>query len=168
MNFYLIGMMATGKSYFGKRWAAEHQLSFLDLDEKIVAEYGAPITTIFAEEGEGFFREMEKIVLQQTAVLINSVVACGGGTACFHNNIDWMKEHGIVIWLNASVADILENLKTDQLTRPLLLDISPSELEENVRKHLQQRTLHYQKANYEISNFADADNIFKLIYERNS
>ena len=160
-------MMATGKSYFGKRWAANHQLSFLDLDEKIVAEYGAPITTIFEEEGEAFFREMEKIILRQTSELTNTMISCGGGTACFHNNIEWMKEHGTVIWLNASVEDILANLKTDQLTRPLLLEISPSELEQNLRKHLQQRTLYYQKAHYELSNFAAADNIFKLIYERN-
>lgn len=168
MNFYLIGMMASGKSYFGKNWAERNHLSFTDLDEIIVKEYGAPIAEIFESEGESFFREMEKIVLQQTESIDNTIIACGGGTACFHNNIEWMNERGVTIWLNPSIEDILENLKNDQATRPLLLNMDADELKRNLIKHLNNRAAFYEKATYEITNFEDADNLFKLILQRHA
>jgi shikimate kinase len=168
MNFYLIGMMASGKSYFGKTWAEKNLLSFTDLDEIIVTEYGAPIAEIFETEGESFFREMEKIVLQQTEGIDNTIIACGGGTACFHNNMDWMNDRGVTIWLNPSLEDILENLKNDQATRPLLMNMDADELKENLIKHLSHRSSFYEKATYEITNFDDADNLFQLILHRHA
>ena len=168
MNFYLIGMMASGKSYFGKTWAEKNHLSFIDLDEIIVKEYGAPIAEIFELEGESFFREMEKIVLRQTETFENTIIACGGGTACFHDNMEWMNEQGVTIWLNPGIEDILENLKNDQATRPLLLNMNAEDLKENLIKHLNHRASFYEKATYEITNFDDADNLLQLILNRHA
>jgi shikimate kinase len=79
VNAYLvvIGPPGAGKSVLGKLVAKLLRVPFVDTDRRIVAKYG-PITTIFAERGEEWFRQVERIEVTQ-ALTEKAVVALGGG-----------------------------------------------------------------------------------------
>ena len=115
-------MPAVGKTYWGKQIAEQYHFQFIDLDAFIAEQETASIPALFAQYGEAGFRERENIFLQKIISSSggNYVVACGGGTPCFHNNITLMKEAGIVIYLSSSVELLLHNLKDSVATRPLL------------------------------------------------
>ncbi len=120
--------MGSGKTTFGRELSAALQLDFVDLDAAIENTTNQKIATIFEENGENFFREIEKNTLQKCNE--NTVIATGGGTACFFDNMQWMKENGLVIYLNNSTEVLLERLnKTDLAERPLLKNLSKESLQ---------------------------------------
>jgi len=94
-RFYLIGFMGSGKSFLGRRLANALQLPFLDLDDYLEEWSGRSIPRIFEESGEEAFRKLESEALRDTARLPSAVIACGGGTPCFGDNMAWMNAHGI-------------------------------------------------------------------------
>ena len=87
MLIYLIGYMGAGKTTYGKRLARDINYNFIDLDQKIEAEQGKTISEIFAEKGEDGFRQIEREAMIQTFGLENTIVATGGGTPCFFDNM---------------------------------------------------------------------------------
>ena len=131
MNIYLVGMMGAGKSTFGRQLAKHLQYNFIDLDDAIVKETGKSIETIFQESGETSFREIEKEVLHKTSQNNqNKVIATGGGAPCFYDNMEYMNENGITIFLNISADEIAERLsKSDNNHRPIIKNKNKEELE---------------------------------------
>lgn len=121
-NVFLIGMPGVGKTYLGQQWAKAHGFAFIDLDDAIVHAYGCSISDIIIQKGEGEFRNIEQQILhkiggQQEA----QIIACGGGTPCFHDNMHWMLQQGIVVLIKYELLDLVNNLQADQNKRPLLL-----------------------------------------------
>lgn len=119
---FLIGMPGAGKTYWGQKIAAEYAMTFYDLDQWIEEREGKSIANIFEQHGERYFRQIEH---QQLIALIrhtdnNAVIACGGGTPCFHENMRNMKIAGIVIYLESTIAQLVANLTGDNTIRPLL------------------------------------------------
>ena len=87
--------MGCGKTHWGKLLSAKLAMPFFDLDEKIEEHEGRTIAEIFAKEGEEYFRLLEKDVLHLlTESHEGFVMATGGGTPCFYNNIDYLKKTG--------------------------------------------------------------------------
>jgi shikimate kinase len=86
-RIYLLGMMGVGKSTLGKQLARQLHYSFIDLDKSIEKEEGKSIPDIFAQLGEGYFRKVERQMLLKTAERNHIVVAVGGGTPCFYENM---------------------------------------------------------------------------------
>ncbi len=78
------------------------------------------ITDIFAKKGEEKFRELERYHLRKFESKRNFVLACGGGTPCFFDNMEWMKEHGIVIYLKAEPEVILKQIINETEQRPII------------------------------------------------
>ena len=91
--------MGTGKTHWGKIWAKEKAMSFYDLDEVIEQTHHRTISNIFEEEGEEQFRLWEKQALHGFGQRDQFILSCGGGTPCFFDNMDWMNDHGITIYL---------------------------------------------------------------------
>ncbi|MEN9498092.1 MAG: hypothetical protein RL750_991 [Bacteroidota bacterium] len=147
-KIFLIGFMGVGKSHWGQRLASALQYAFLDLDDEIsTAAGGRSVREIFEQEGEEYFRQLEADCLRSIASAPgNIVLACGGGTPCFLNNLDSMKAAGRVIWLQAEAKDLLPRLLAEKQTRPLLRDISDIEMERYVMKKMGDRQLFYQEA----------------------
>ncbi|WP_290791182.1 shikimate kinase [Flavihumibacter sp. UBA7668] len=147
MKIYLIGFMGSGKSHWGRQLSACMNIPFFDLDDVIVLREGKPITEIFSEQGEEYFRLLEKDTLMN---LTNSheafVLSCGGGTPCFFGNIDYMKEHGKVIWLNTATAVLIERLLKEKKHRPLLSDIPDEDMKSFIIKKLHDRKMYYEQA----------------------
>ncbi len=104
MKIYLIGFMGCGKTHWGKQLSQKLNIPFFDLDEEIVTEEGKSIIEIFAAHGEEYFRQKEKDVLYTVTEKYHSfVMATGGGTPCFYNNIEYMNRKGTSVWFNCSV-----------------------------------------------------------------
>jgi shikimate kinase len=73
-------------------------------------------------------------------------MATGGGTACYYNNIDYMKKNGTVIWINCSIDCLYQRLSADQLERPLIRDLSGPQLKSYITKKFGDRKIYYQQA----------------------
>ena len=124
-KIFLIGLMGSGKSYWGRQLAFHFHYPFLDLDKGIELAEKKSITKIFEQEGEANFREMERQTLRQLNNDYSKyVMSCGGGTPCFFENMDWMTATGIVIWLRPSMQVLAERLITGKDKRPLIKNAS--------------------------------------------
>lgn len=141
-NIYLVGFMATGKTAVGKELARKKKWQFVDLDELIELKEKRVISDIFAQEGEAYFRRIEKLTLKEVAKEKKFVVACGGGIVIDPDNINVMKKTGTLICLAASPEIILERLR-DSSHRPLLNVANPKK---QVELLLKLRAPYYAKA----------------------
>ena len=136
MKYFIVGYMASGKSTFGKELAKDKGLPFLDLDESVESREGRSISEIFAKEGEEYFRKREREILHEICNEADEfVLATGGGTPCFFDNMDYMNQAGTTVFLNTS---------------PLLAMYSDDELEFFVREHLESRLSFYLKAKEQV------------------
>ena len=117
MHIILIGYRGTGKSRVGKRLAAKLQMPFYDTDELIEAAAGRSIQEMVAENGWAYFREREREIVRELAVMHRSVIATGGGAVMDEENADILKKHGVLIWLNADVKTIVERIQGDISSR---------------------------------------------------
>ncbi|MBU4200989.1 MAG: shikimate kinase [Verrucomicrobia bacterium] len=124
-NIILIGFMGTGKSAVGKRLAQALHYRFVDMDERIAARVGKPITRIFAEDGEPRFRTMERAMVQELAGKENLVVATGGGIVLNPDNIREFSQSGLVVCLSAAPDEILRRVG-NSTHRPLLNQPDPA------------------------------------------
>jgi len=146
-RIFLVGYMGCGKTTLGKKLAARMGYEFIDLDHVLEAQVGKTIAQYFAEHGEDAFRELESSVLKNTAYPQSAIVSTGGGLPCFFDNMDWMKQHGRVVYikLNAGVlASRLENNKDD---RPILRHKHGEELIAFINEKLTEREPFYSQAN---------------------
>jgi len=117
--------MGSGKSTIGKLLASRLSLPFVDLDTAIVEKEGKDIPSIFEQAGEEVFRNIEGSWLKK--ILCGdeeSVVATGGGSVLSKENRSLMKQHGKVIWLDASPEVLAKRIAGD-VNRPLLHDVNP-------------------------------------------
>lgn len=143
---FLIGFMGCGKSSLGKKLAANLKTKFIDLDQSIEQEQGKKISAIFSDEGETAFRELEKISLHNVLLNELSIVATGGGAPCFFDNIDWMNNHGITIFLDPPIHILVSRLKNAKTERPLLESKTDDELLIFIKEKLDYRRDFYNQA----------------------
>lgn len=147
MKLYLIGLPGSGKSFHGKQLADELDLPFIDLDTIIEQETDTSITKLFSEKGEDYFRSLEATVLRQQSKRSVFVMACGGGTPCFHNNMKFINESGKSIFLNTPVSEIAKRLTAEEKNiRPLLADGDPEKPEDKLNALLEERIPFYRQA----------------------
>ncbi len=147
MKIFLIGFMGCGKTHYGKELSLKLKIPFFDLDQKIEEQEEKKIADIFGDEGEEYFRLLEKDVLHMlTESHETFVMACGGGTPCFYNNIDYINKKGTSIWINCSIDCLYERLVKEKDERPLLKDISNDELRSYIIKKFGDRKIFYQQA----------------------
>jgi shikimate kinase len=142
---YLIGMMGSGKSYWASRIGQYLGLPSFDLDKLIEASAGKAIKDIFAQDGEVHFRQLESKLLKEVPA-DGFVLACGGGTPCFFDNMDFMKENGLVIWLNPGVAEMARRISWNPGTRPVVGNKTDEELKAHLTDLLAKRSPWYSQA----------------------
>jgi shikimate kinase len=147
MKIFFIGFMGTGKTHSGRQLSEKLGIPFFDLDEEIVAHDGKSINEIFASQGEEYFRLLEKDVLHIIAEYHESfVMACGGGTPCYYNNIDYMNKEGLSIWLNTSLDTLYKRLTQEKDKRPLIKELSSEQLRGYIAKKFSDRKIYYEQA----------------------
>ncbi len=139
--------MGSGKTHWGKILSRHINLPYFDLDEVIVASEKKSVQQLFHDNGEEYFRVKEQEVLEALAEDHNDVIiSTGGGTPCFFNNIDFMKQQGKVIWLNTAIDILVERLLKQKHSRPLIKNISDADLKSFIVKKLQDRKMYYEQA----------------------
>ena len=107
LKVVLVGLPGSGKSTFGRQLAKEMGFPFLDLDQLIEERYQLKISDIFSIHGEGTFREWESLVLQDTLKQDRAyILASGGGTPCFNDNMDLINSQGISVYLDVPLGSI--------------------------------------------------------------
>ena len=148
MRIFLIGFMGTGKSYWGKLWAKENLMGFFDLDELIEKEEEASVIDIFETAGEDYFRIKEASILRDISKNDHCIISCGGGTACFHDNLQWMNENGVTVYLNASSQYILDHVLLEKEKRPLIKKVNEAELLFFIEQKLKERSPIYNQAKF--------------------
>jgi shikimate kinase len=108
---------------------------------------GKSINDIFREQGEEYFRLKEKDVLHIITESHGSfVMACGGGTPCYFNNVEYMNSQGTTVWLNTSLPVLYERLIKEKAERPLLRDLSDDQLKAFISKKFSDRRIYYEQS----------------------
>ena len=152
LRIFLIGFMGCGKTYWGQKLAQKLELPFFDLDHQIEEGEERTINEIFEKEGEEHFRRLEKEALHLITESHGAfIMATGGGTPCFYNNIEYMKKSGVVIWINCPVTELHQRLLTEKETRPLLKNLSDDQLLAYITKKGADRNIFYRQATVTVS-----------------
>lgn len=150
---FLCGFMGAGKSTVGELLAKELSYSFVDLDSLIETTYNQTISELFTKQGETAFRNIETTILETCIKYnTNTVVALGGGTPCFNNNIHLLKKSGCVVYLKNEVNVLFTRLKGQQMQRPLIQYKTSQELLVFIEELLNQREHYYSQAHITITN----------------
>ncbi len=144
---FLSGFMGAGKSTQGKQLAKELGYHFIDLDSYIETKYNKSIVDVFQELGEEEFRKLETMTLTDCIENnIKTVIALGGGTPCFNNNIELLTKNGLLIYLKMEPKALYIRLEKAKFTRPLLDGKQKQELENYIANLLMQREPFYNQA----------------------
>ena len=148
IRIILIGYMGAGKTTIGKTLAKQLGVPFYDLDWYIETRMRKKVKQMFDERGEEGFRIIEKNMLHEAAEFENVVIACGGGTPCFFDNMEYMVGQGDVVYLRGTPEVLFRHLKMGKGVRPLLLGKNDEELLEYIRENVRKREEFYTKANH--------------------
>ena len=155
MKIFLSGYMGTGKSVVGSFLGQSLKIPSFDLDLEIEKAEKMSVRDIFKEKGEIYFRRVEAKLIEKWANSDDSfVMALGGGTPCYGNNLQLLKkgEDSKMIFLKTSPTELTSRLLKEREKRPLISQLSsPEALEEFIRKHLFERNFYYNQADIIIS-----------------
>ncbi|HZK44476.1 MAG TPA: shikimate kinase [Syntrophomonadaceae bacterium] len=147
-NIVLIGFMGTGKSTVGVKIAERLKMNFVDMDREIEKITGMSIKLLFKNHGEVRFRSEEKLMAQKLSKQKNMVIATGGGVVLQEDNIEVLRENGIIICLDADASNIFERVNRKRGTRPLL---KKNLTVKDVEDMLAERETFYAGADYRIN-----------------
>jgi shikimate kinase len=142
-NIILIGFMASGKTEIGRKLAEKLVWSFFDTDKRIEELAKKSIKHIFEQDGEDKFRELETQVSKELAIYEECVIATGGGIITREENIEALKEAGVVVFLKINSATVLRRVK-DPTTRPLMNYPTAEERREKVEELMAKRAALYE------------------------
>lgn len=165
-RIYLVGYMGAGKTTTARRLA--HQLGWevADTDALFEEKYKISVNDFFNKYDEPLYRKLESAVLKETENLENVVVATGGGTACYFDNMDWMNSHGLTVFMRISPQAAVDRVIHSRHKRPLAIGKTEEELTEFVAQHYTSRMPFYEQARITIkSEDLDLENLTKTIKE---
>ncbi len=162
-NIVLIGLPGCGKTTIGRQIAKQFNMKFVDVDALIETTQNIKIPQIFEKYGEEYFREIEQKCVKMVSSQTNTVISTGGGVVTKHQNMQYLAENGIIIFIDRKAKDIANDIKTDN--RPLMQNNENRIFElEN-----QRRDLYLKYSNYvfesEPSRNATDKKMFELINE---
>lgn len=145
---FLIGYMGCGKSTLARAVSRAARLDLIDLDSYIEGRFHKSVPEIFAEGGEKHFRDLETRMLHEVAEFEDVIIACGGGTPCFGDNMEYMNSRGTTVWLDASVDRIHERLVKARRKRPLIANQTDEEIRRTIVDGLTTRLPYYRRATF--------------------
>lgn len=166
---FFIGMPGCGKTYWAERLAETCRLEYIDTDEMITLFEQRSVNEIFDAEGEGYFRQKEKELLDSIIEENDEsvLIACGGGLPVYYDNLLRMKENGCVVYLKSGVDKLCERIAIDR-NRPLLND--QDDMRTTLTELLNKREPYYLQAdqivNVDTASIEDFKKIIRLCTEQ--
>jgi shikimate kinase len=146
MKIFLIGFMGCGKSTLGRKLAARLGYTFIDLDHQLEELAGTTVANYFSAHGEEAFRKLESDTLKAFDYPKNSVIATGGGTPCYFDNMDWMNANGLTVYIELSATALAKRLENGIEKRPLLKGLTEEALIAFITGKLAERDGFYRRA----------------------
>jgi shikimate kinase len=166
VKIFLIGMMGSGKSYWKQLLAKQLKTGGYDLDFIIESQEEKTISEIFEEDGEAYFRKTEAKLLRWFGEKKSFVLATGGGTPCFHENMEWMNQEGITIWLDESIEDLVQRLIPEKDHRPLISHLDEQGIHAFLSQKYKERLPFYSSAKHHLKGTEISLNCFKKIIKQ--
>ena len=159
--------MGAGKTTAARRLANRLGWEVVDTDDMFEEKYKISVCDFFSKYDEALYRKLESEVLKSTESLNNVVVSTGGGTACYFDNIDWMNQHGLTVFLRISEKAVVDRLLHAKRKRPLAIGKSEEELTDFVAEHYTSRLPFYEKAQITVkSEDLDIERLTETIKEK--
>lgn len=144
--------MGSGKTTQGKKLASLLKFNFIDLDQYITEKENKSIEYIFESEGESAFREKETSYLKDIFRIPEpSVISLGGGTICFNDNLNLIKENGLLIYIELPVNVLTDRLTRAKRKRPLLKGVSRETIPQKIKELLDLRLVYYKQAHLTVN-----------------
>ena len=160
-RIYLIGYMGSGKTTAGRSLAEKLNFQFIDMDIFIENRQRKTVSEIFSQNGEEDFRIIEHKALQELSSFENVVVSTGGGTPCFHNNMDLMNKSGFTVYLEVTPEELMKRLQNGINKRPLLKNKTTEERLYFITENMKKRDLYYTQAKLILD--AEGNNIDHIV-----
>lgn len=151
MKLFLTGFPGSGKSFLAQEISESLGLPLIDTDSEIAKEAGESISEIFEKRGEEYFREQEADFIRSLKSRRKAVISTGGGLPCFHDNMKWMNNNGLTIYIECSAAFLFHRLLRDKLNRPLISKLNDIDLMIYITETLAQRKMWYEQAQLKIN-----------------
>lgn len=167
-KIFLIGMMGSGKSYWAEKLKKKLKVPAYDLDALIEMMEEKSVQEIFAEDGEEYFRKAEAKMLRLFAEKKQFILSCGGGTACYNDNMKWMNKQGITIWLDEPVETLSDRLSKEKSNRPLIKDLDDEALNNFLEKKLEERSAFYDQSAYRLTGDKLTESTFAKILKEHA
>ncbi|AEI51709.1 shikimate kinase [Runella slithyformis] len=147
-NIFLVGLPSSGKTTLGKQLARQLRYRFVDTDVLIVKEEGMSINAIFAQKGEPYFREAEARILRAIRPDSKLIVATGGGVPYFHDNMAYIKENGISVFLDVAPEEIVDRIQRHSSNDRPTYQKQDTQLLENLQQRYRDRFPFYSQADF--------------------
>jgi len=166
MNIVLLGYMGSGKSTIGQILARKLNYNFIDFDDFLQEREKMTIKEIFNVKGEIYFRKLENKYLKEVLeIQPASVISLGGGTPCYGDNMEIIKDSGhATVYIKVAVEELTARLWKARAARPLLAhQDTPEKMDEFVRKHLFERSFYYNQASVKV--LVDGRSALKVAHE---
>ncbi len=156
--------MGSGKSTFGKKLSRELKLQFIDLDKIIEEKAKCSVTDIFKYLGEDTFRKMESDALKSFEHVDGFIMATGGGTPCYFDNMEYIKSQGSSIYIELDTKSIFNRLSTAKNIRPTIKGKKEDELMEFIESTFNKRKDIYEQATYKVNGLSiDVKKVIELL-----
>jgi len=157
-KIYLVGFMGAGKSTVARAMGRATGWRVEDIDERIEARERRSVASIFAQNGEAYFRQLERQVLGELLPQRHVIIATGGGTFVEPDNRALMLSDGAVAWLDVPLGQVLKRVPNDG-RRPLAADRTAME------QLYQRRQLAYAEAHVRIDSSRPVPEVVELLLE---
>jgi shikimate kinase len=158
--------MAAGKTTLGRALAKHLKLPFYDLDAYIEEREHQSVNELIHEKGELYFRKLERQALEEVLQAPQFVLAVGGGTPCFYENMELLNQNSKSFYLRTSPGMLADRLKDTQDMRPLIAHLPNKALAEFAAKHLFERGVFYEQAHFILDANAAIDQNIREIEQK--
>lgn len=143
---YIVGFMGSGKTTAAKRLAKRLGMEWYDTDHMFEERFRISVNDFFHKYDEPLYRRLETETLHSTEQFDQAIISTGGGTACFNDNMEWMNQHGITLFLKVNPLTAYHRLLHAKVKRPLAVNKTPDELLAFVNESFAERLPYYEKA----------------------